>query len=180
MAFIFTIMVIILYLVFFFICFVCFDRYFFQKNKGVLSYLYILVYSVFIPITHTVFFAGAAIVMFKAFYGSVPFSWTVPVFCILSALLLGIVPTSLAGKTKGLNAFLVITPTVLFVAGVFVMVLDPWWNRQLSTNLHPSFPSLGLLMLITNGFMLLVHVSWMLFAPKLGFLRGGLENAKVK
>ncbi|MEH7274240.1 hypothetical protein [Neobacillus vireti] len=180
MAFMLTISVIILYLVFFFICLVCFERYFFRKNKGILSYFYILVYSMFIPLTHTVFFAGAAIVMFKAFYGSVPFSWSLPVFCILAALILGIVPTSLSGQTKGLNVCLVITPTVLLLAGVFVMVLDPWWNQQLSTHLHPSFPSLGLLLLISNGSMLLSHLSWILFAQKLGFMRGGSEYAKVK
>ncbi|MEC1525677.1 hypothetical protein P9D43_27110 [Neobacillus niacini] len=180
MEFMLTISVIILYLVFFFICLVCFDRYFFQKNIGILSYFYILVYSMFIPMTHTVFFTGSAIIMFNAFYGSVPFSWTVPVLCILAALILGIVPTSLSGKTKGLNACLVITPTVLFVAGVFVMVLDPWWNQQLSKHLHPSFPSLGLLLLISNGSMLLSHLSWILFGQKLGLIRGGAGHAKVK
>jgi hypothetical protein len=180
MTFIVTIPVIFLYLVFFCICLVCFDRYFFRKNKGMFSYFYILVYSLFIPLTHTVFFAGAAILMFKAFHGFVPFSWSIPVFCSFGALILGIVPTRLSGETKGLNACLAITPSVLFLVGVFVMVVDPWWNQQLSKNLHPSFPSLGLLLLISNGSMLLGHLKQVLFSRKLGFLRGGAGYAKVK
>lgn len=136
--------------IFFIFSAISFDRYLFKRNYGVLSYLAILFYFAIIPVTHSVFTVGASAVVMKAFHGTIPFSWSLPIFCYLGAIILASTPQGLLQQSKGLTIWLIIVPIILICIGIMIATNDPWWNGQISRNIHSSIPSIGMIMVVSN------------------------------
>jgi len=151
------------FIIYIFYCSASFERYIFSKHHGLVTYAAISLYFIFIPTILTVFSVGTVTLLFKAFWGAVPIPWIIPILCFICYIIMLISPSSLVSKYKKLGYWTSGLLLFLTAGGVVIMYFDPWWNHQFSLTLHGKFPSIGILLAVSNGLVLFVEVIFKLF-----------------
>lgn len=144
----------ITYTLFFLSCSFFFQRYIFEKNNiflPVLTAAYIMV----VPITYSVFSVGSITILFKVYLNSVPLSPLIPAFCLVGIIILAFEPINLVIQSKQLIYSVYISSIISLILGIYIMSSNPWWNQQLAQNVYRNFPSIGLMMIVGNSFVIL-------------------------